>query len=177
MSSARFETILSYENSGQTPRRNRKPNGMDDVGRRAFAAGIAARRRRATESNQGYDAVLAADVRAGDARVMAKVEARRARLTPQPTLVADLVARIRPRSRESRPQGCRVRSSAASRDGPLPPADDDPDLTPLQRAFLLLLEPLCLTSADGPRTFLEFLQAAGARVDAEISRVDDWSER
>jgi len=149
---------------------------MDDVGRRAFAAGIAARRRRAAESGRSYDAVLAADVRAGDARVMAKVEARRARLTPQPTLVADLVARIQPRSRESRPQGRRVRSSAASRDGPLAP-DDDPDLTPLQRACLLLLEALCLTSADGLRTFLEFLQLAATRVAAEVARVDDWSDR
>jgi hypothetical protein len=44
-----------------------------------------------------------------------------------PNLGRVLLARARPRSRESRPQGRRTRSASASRDGPLPSAEDDPD--------------------------------------------------
>jgi hypothetical protein len=48
----------------------------------------------------------------------------------QPSLARVLTARIRPRSRESRPRGRRTRSPAISRDGPLPPAEDPDDLDP-----------------------------------------------
>jgi hypothetical protein len=92
-------------------------------------------------------------------------------------LAVDLLARTRTRARETRPQGRRVRSSSASRDGPLPPADDDPDLTPLQAGFLLLLEGLVAASAGGLPAYVEFLDLVRIRIAAESARLADWDGR
>jgi hypothetical protein len=162
--------------------------------RKALCAQKAARLRRQAVTGETDEQALAADVKAGDERVKAAVELRRAEArgflrqahgieTRPPQLVADLTLGAReavPRqgtSRESRPQGRRTRSTAsASRDGPLP-QPEDPDLTPLQRGFLLLLDALVTTSSDGLETFLAFLELAATRVAAEIARLEKWGEQ
>jgi hypothetical protein len=146
--------------------------------RRQLAAGMT--QAQIDASNNARVEARAAKQRRRVAEWVAATEHHRAP-APLPRLDETLAARARnaPRrgtSRESRPSARRARSASTSRDGPLPP-DDDPDLTPLQRGFLLLLEALCTASADGLRTFLTFLEMAAARVAAEIARVDDWSER
>jgi hypothetical protein len=160
--------------------------------RKVLAAQLTARRKRQAVTGESDEQALAADVKAGDERVKAAVELRRAEVrgflrqahgieTRPPQIVVDLTLRAReavPRqgtTRESRPQGRRTRSTAAvGRDGPLPQAEDDPDLTPLQRGFLLLLDALVTTSSDGLETFLAFLELAATRVAAEIARLERW---
>jgi hypothetical protein len=77
----------------------------------------------------------------------------------------------RPRERREH----RTSRTVGSRGDPSPA--DDPDLTPLQRGFLLLLEALVCTRADGLRTFLTFLDMAATRVAAELVRLEEWNEQ
>lgn len=78
-------------------------------------------------------------------------------------------------SRQRRPQARRAVRAGASRDGPTS-TDDDPDLTALQRAHLVLLEALCMAAEDGLRTYRTLLDLAATKIAAEIARLSDWNE-
>jgi hypothetical protein len=97
----------------------------------------------------------------------------RPRLVP---LDVALLARTRTRSRETRPQGRRVRSSAASRDGPLASDDDEADLTPLQVAVRLVGELFRLASELTPDEFVVWLSILTSRIARENGRISDWGE-
>jgi hypothetical protein len=117
--------------------------------RKKWLAGVEARHQRARETGESYDVLLAADVQAGDERVLAMVAERkrqRGRFLRQSTLVARTRARTSaPRSQPSR-QGTsrerrttrRVAGAARSRERPRS-ADDEPEhVAPAEwRGFLV----------------------------------------
>jgi hypothetical protein len=103
------------------------------------------------------------------------------KLSPKLPAAPALDKRLLNRARESRPRSPRNRSSRITRAGPSDDGErsssDDPDLTPLRRGWILVLEGLLAASEGGLRSFVPLLDMGRLRFAAEAARLAESGER